>query len=118
MIVGDVHHVSLNVSDVGRAVSFYCDVLGLTRLPRPDLGLGGAWLGLPGGRQIHLIESEVPPDRGQHVAFEVDDIDLAVDELRRHGVDVSGPRRVGPTAARQAFFADPDGNRLELNQPA
>jgi glyoxylase I family protein len=115
--IADLHHVSINVSDVDRAVSFYVDVLGLELLPRPELGIGGAWLGLAGGSQIHLIEAEVPPDVGQHFAMAVDDIDAAVGALRANGVTVRGPQPVGDTGARQAFFADPDGNRLELNQP-
>jgi len=117
MIVRDLHHVSINVTDVDRAVRFYAEVLGLEQLPRPDFNFGGAWLGVAGGRQVHLIQADVPPDRGQHFAFQVDDIDATVDVLRANGVEVRGPLPVGDTPARQAFFADPDGNRLELNQP-
>ena len=118
MIVRDLHHVSINVTDVDRAVRFYAEVLGLEQLPRPDFDFGGAWLGVGNGRQVHLIQADVPPDRGQHFAFQVDDIDATVAALRASGVDVRGPVDVGGTSARQAFFADPDGNRLELNQPA
>lgn len=118
MIVQDLHHVSINVTDVERAVSFYADVLGLQRLPRPDFDFDGAWLGVPGGRQVHLIQADVPADLGQHVAFAVDDIDGAAIVLRGLGVTVNGPFAIGDSAARQAFLADPDGNRLELNQPA
>jgi len=117
MIVRDLHHVSINVTDVERAVTFYAEVLGLVPLPRPDFGFDGAWLAVDGGRQVHLIQADVPADLGQHVAFEVDDIEVAVTSLREHGVDVHGPVPVGDTSARQAFLADPDGNRLELNQP-
>jgi glyoxylase I family protein len=118
VIVSGIHHVSINVSDVDRALSFYVDALGLVPLPRPDFAFGGAWLATPDGRQVHLIAAEVPPDVGQHVAFEVDDIDAAVAALRDAGVEVSAPKAVGDTHARQAFLADPDGNRLELNEPA
>ncbi len=46
-----LHHVSINVSDVGRALAFYTDVLGLQqRTDRPDFGFGGAWLDA-GGQQ-------------------------------------------------------------------
>ena len=116
MVVAGVHHVSLNVTDVERAVGFYCDTLGVRVLPRPDLGVAGAWLELPDGRQIHLIQAPLPTQTGQHVAFAVDDIDAATAHLTALGIEVLGPRPVG--TARQAFFADPDGNRLELNQPA
>ena len=118
MLVADIHHVSLNVSDAERALSFYRDVLGLAPLPRPDFPFGGAWLDVGNGRQIHLIEAPVPADLGQHFAFRVDDIDASVASLRECGVEVPDAFAVGDTAHRQTFFSDPDGNRIELNQPA
>lgn len=118
MLVRDLHHVSINVTDMDAALHFYVDVLGLEVLPRPELGIGGAWLAVGDGRQVHLIQVPVPPDMGQHFAFLVDDIDTTVATLTDAGVDVRGPIGVGDTGARQAFFADPDGNRLELNEPA
>jgi catechol 2,3-dioxygenase-like lactoylglutathione lyase family enzyme len=93
-MLSGVHHVSLNVSDAEARGRFYVD-----------------------GRQVHLIEVDgwVGPD-GQHVAFRVDDIDRAREELVSRGVDVSDPFEV-PGAGRQAFLKDPDGNLIELNQP-
>jgi len=44
VLVADIHHVSINVSDTERALAFYVGALGLRRLPRPTLGVGGAWL--------------------------------------------------------------------------
>ena len=60
MLVADIHHVSLNVSDTERSLAFYRDVLGMAELPRPDFSFGGAWLDAGNGRQVHLIEAEVP----------------------------------------------------------
>jgi catechol 2,3-dioxygenase-like lactoylglutathione lyase family enzyme len=118
MLIADIHHVSLNVSDTARALAFYRDVLGLQQLPRPDLGIGGAWLDAGNGRQIHLIEANVPGDLGQHVAFRVDDLDGVIAALRDSGFAVPDAVPVGKTRIRQTFLADPDGNRLELTQPA
>lgn len=117
MIVADIHHVSLNVSDTDRSLAFYRDVLGLRILPRPDFPFGGAWLDAGNGREIHLIEADVPPDHGQHVAFRVDDIDAVVASLRAAGQRLPDPKPVGGTATRQTFLRDPDGNLLELTQP-
>lgn len=116
MLVADIHHVSLNVADAERAIEFYTGVLGLGPLPRPDFGFAGAWLDAGGGRQVHLIEAEPPGDRGQHVAFRVDDLDAVVATLRSRGCEVSEPSRVGDTTLRQSFAFDPDGNRLEFTQ--
>ena len=56
-------------------IEFYTNVLGLTvRTDRPNFPFGGAWLDL-GGQQVHLIEAEVPPARGQHFAIHVADLD-------------------------------------------
>lgn len=117
VLVADIHHISLNVTDVERSLRFYSGVLGLEQLPRPDFPFGGAWLDAGNGRQVHLIEAEPPQDRGQHVAFRVDDLDAAVATLRAHGCEVGDPRPVGDTAIRQVFTLDPDGNRLEFTQP-
>jgi len=111
-----VHHVSINVRDAAEGVAFYTEVLGLTvRDDRPDFRFGGAWLDI-GGQQVHLIEAEVPVDRGQHVAIWVADIDTAVTALRQRGVEVSDPKPVA--SSRQCFLRDPSGNLIELHEPS
>ena len=110
-----MHHVSINVADVDEAVRFYTDVLGLAvRGDRPDFGFGGAWLDA-GGQQVHLIESALPQDLGQHFALLVEDLHAVVAELRADGVEVSDPSPVG--TSRQSFVHDPSGNLVELHQP-
>jgi glyoxylase I family protein len=110
-----LHHVSINVRDVSAARDFYVKALGLTeRGDRPDFSFDGAWLDA-GSQQIHLIKAEVPPDRGQHFALAVTDLDAAVAELRDHGITVTDPVPVG--TGRQSFLSDPAGNRIELQQP-
>lgn len=109
-----VHHVSVNVSDAVKSTAFYTDLLGGTvRDDRPDFGFGGAWINL-GSAQVHLIESEVPPNLGQHFAILVDDIDDVVRELRAKDVELDEASIVGPD--RQTFIDDPDGNVIELHQ--
>lgn len=113
-----LHHVSLNVHDAELTARFYEEVLGLSRVARPDFGVPGAWFQLGDGRQIHLIEvgsGHVAPT-GQHFAVRVDDIEAAVEDLRGRGIDVSDPLPI-PGAGRQSFFEDPAGNQIELNQP-
>lgn len=114
--LGEIHHVSLNVSDVERALGFYRDLIGLTEVPRPELSVAGVWLDAGGDQQVHLIVTGVPDDLGQHVAFRVDDLDRAIDELRSAGLEVPDARPVGDSTIRQTFVHDPDGNRLELTQ--
>lgn len=109
-----VHHVSVNVSKPEESIAFYTDVLGGTvRADRPDFAIGGAWIDL-GTTQVHLIEAEVPPNKGQHFAILVEDVDDVVRELRTKGFEVADARVVGPD--RQTFIDDPDGNAVELHQ--
>lgn len=111
-----VHHVSITVGDVEAAVRFYTEVLGCrVRDDRPDFGFPGAWLDVGDG-QLHLIGGEPPPDRGQHFAILVDDLDAVVTDLRRRGVEVPDPFPVGAGPARQTFVRDPSGNLVELHQ--
>lgn len=109
-----IHHVSINVTDTASAVKFYTSVLGLTvRDDRPSFAFDGAWLDLA-GQQVHLLEIDMPDDRGQHFAIAVADVAAAVAEIRSHGVTVSDPKPVG--SGLQSFLHDPSGNLVELNQ--
>jgi catechol 2,3-dioxygenase-like lactoylglutathione lyase family enzyme len=110
-----IHHVSICVKNEDEARDFYCDVLGMKVLPRPDFGFGGYWLDA-GGTQLHLMHSEDVPAGSHHFALQVDDLDEAVAAIRAHDVDVF-PVDHMQGAGRQAFLHDPSGNFIELNQP-
>jgi glyoxylase I family protein len=114
-----IHHVSLNVHDAAETARFYEEVLELRRLERPDFGFPGAWFEMDDGRQVHLIEvgSGHRAPGGQHFAIRVRDIDEQVAALRDRGVEIGDPHEL-PGAGRQAFFKDPAGNEIELNQPS
>lgn len=109
-----VHHVAICVADAQKGLAFYRDVLGMTQLPRPDLG-PGYWLDA-GGQQVHLMESDTQPLGANHFAIRVDDIDAAISDLQEQGVEVQRIPFI-PGAGHQAFLHDPFGNLLELNQP-
>jgi catechol 2,3-dioxygenase-like lactoylglutathione lyase family enzyme len=112
-----VQHVSLSVVDVAEALTFYSDVVGFDVLPRPDFGVAGAWLVTGNGVQIHLIEDpDFEAPAGPHFALETTDIDSEVTRLRARGVDVGDAFELN--GVQQAFFYDPSGNQIELNQPA
>lgn len=115
--LGGIHHVSINVSDVEAATSFYVETLGLEKLDRPDFDVAGTWLRSANGVEIHLIEVAgwVAP-KGQHYAFSVPDLDAAIASMRAKGVKIGDPRHIPGTGARQAFTFDPAGNMVEFNQ--
>jgi catechol 2,3-dioxygenase-like lactoylglutathione lyase family enzyme len=109
-----LHHVAICVADAQKGLAFYRDLLGMTQLPRPDLG-PGYWLDA-GGQQVHLMESDTPPPVANHFAIRVDDIDAAVTDLQEQGVEVYRVPLIAG-AGYQAVLHDPFGNLVELNQP-
>lgn len=115
MELSGVHHVSINVSDLEATAAFYLDVLGLEKLPRPEIPVEGIWLGCTDGSQIHLIINPVPTSEGQHYAFGVADLDAVITELAGQGIAASKPITV-EGVCRQAFCTDPSGNLVEFNQ--
>ena len=72
----------------------------------PTSGSADAWIDL-GPQQVHLIESTVPSNLGQHFAIRVADLDVVVGELRSKGLDVDDPVPVG--SGRQTFVDRPVG---------
>jgi len=114
-----IHHVSLLVSDTGRALTFYRDLLGIeVDGARPEMAYPGAWLQV-GAAQIHLLElpdvlrGTARPEHGgrdRHVALSVADLDALVTALETAGVAYTLSR-----SGRCALFCrDPDGNTIEL----
>lgn len=111
-----VHHVSINVGDADESIRFYRDILELAPLERPDFDFAGAWFSL-GEQQLHLIErADFVAPAGPHFALFVEDLDATIEVLSGRGVRVSAVAEI-PGICRQAFFADPTGNRIELNEP-
>jgi glyoxylase I family protein len=106
-----LHHASIRVSDLARAIAFYEGILGLRPIPRPDLGIAGRWYGVGGG-QLHLIEGPPPPTpldpSGPHFALAVADLDSARRELAAAGISTLDP------GGAQLWLQDPDGNVIEL----
>ncbi len=117
-----VHHVSVQVTDLERARSFYEGVLGLEEIERPDFGFPGVWYETE-GLQVHLI-GEIPgldrarPPKGlspiaTHIAFQVADYAQTLEALERQGIESAAfGEEVG-----QIFVRDPDGNVVELIVP-
>lgn len=123
--IHSLHHASLLIGDLQRSLAFYQGVLGLELdAARPDLGYPGAWLRLPDGRQIHLLELPNPDPqtgrpphggRDRHLALGVAHLDALKQRLKVEGIDYQESR-----SGRKALFCrDPDANALEfIEQPS
>ncbi len=119
------HHIAIICSDYPKSKHFYTEVLGLdivSEVYREGRNSYKLDLRLPDGVQIELFSFPDPPARLsypearglRHLAFEVPNIDKAVEELQDHGVAVEQVRVDEDTGKRFTFFSDPDGLPLEL----
>ena len=120
MILG-IEHVQITVPPeaVAQARAFYCDLLGLPEIEKPE-GLrkrGGFWLQV-GDRQVHVgVEDGVDRSATKaHVAYAVRDLVGWRQRLAAAGVEVL---EGVPIPGFDRFeFRDPFGNRVEFIESA
>jgi catechol 2,3-dioxygenase-like lactoylglutathione lyase family enzyme len=123
MRILSTHHVSLSTPDLARLRAFYGDTLGLPFVGR--FAEHGIDFFDAGGVAIEIEQADPSsPGTGRtgwnHVAWEVADVDATYAELAARGVPFPVPPEdfpPGSPSMRIAFFADPDGNVVELIQP-
>ena len=121
-----LHAVRYQVKDVSRAVSFYTEQLGfdLDRTHLPAFGqvsLGDFKLILSGpgasGSRPMPDGHEQQPGGWNRVILEVRDLQARIDALKKAGLRFRNEMEVGP-GGRQIQLEDPDGNPIELFEPA
>jgi len=125
MKIKAIHHIALLTDDYPRSKAFYTEVLGFSvisetwRAERQSYKLDLAIAGL---YQIELFSfpnyrerASYPEAKGlRHLAFAVDDVEAAAEELRSKGVTVEAVRIDELTQKKFVFFTDPNGQPLEL----
>jgi catechol 2,3-dioxygenase-like lactoylglutathione lyase family enzyme len=129
-------HVGLSVADLDAQSRFYGSALGLTEVEEqfamPEAGVRSVILRNSGGLKLELIErsGSTPQEYRDpfdgagtqgyfHWALYVDDLDGAYAQLLAAGArGVSEPAPAVREGARFAYVKDPEGNLLELIQPA
>ena len=119
MTILGVHHAQISIprGAEGAARAFYCGLLGLKEIEKPDSlkGRGGFWLEL-GSFQVHA-GAEEGVDRAAtraHVAYEVNDLAAWRQKLEATAVKVHDGV---PIPDYERFeFRDPFGNRVEFLQ--
>ena len=124
--VRGVHGVRYQVSDVARAVAFYTQHLGFTvkhqQLPAfANVSLAGGEIllsgpGASGSRPMPGGEQQ-KPGGWNRVVLKVADLPACIDELKKAGVTLRNEMESGP-GGRQIQIEDPDGNPIELFEPA
>jgi predicted enzyme related to lactoylglutathione lyase len=111
--------VQLSVSDLGKAIAWYEQVLGFKTVERrDDLKFAHVETNVP-GLQLGLGEGGAQKGTGAVVInFSVVDVVAARKLLESRGVVFNGPTQIIPGKVALAGFRDPDGNQLRLAGPA
>lgn len=125
MKIKGIHHIAILAGDYEKSKKFYTEILGFTILSETyrterksyklDLAINGIY-------QIELFSfpeykerASFPEAKGlRHLAFAVDDIEEAVNDLKLKKVDVQEIRTDELTHKKFCFFYDPNGQPLEL----
>ena len=124
--VQGVHGIRYQVKDVARAVAFYTTHLGFTlehqQLPAfASVSLGDAQILLSGpqasGSRPMPSGQQQEPGGWNRVVLRVNDLAAFVETLKKAGVRFRNDMETGP-GGRQIQVEDPDGNPIELFEPA
>ena len=125
MNIKGIHHIAIIAGDYERSKRFYTEVLGFTIIKETfrkernsyklDLAINGLYsielFSFPNNRE----RASFPESKGlRHLAFAVDNLAMAVSELKAHGVEVQSIRTDEITNKQFCFFYDPNGQPLEL----
>ena len=125
MNIRAIHHIAILTDDYETSKRFYTEVLGFDiiretyRAERQSYKLD---LAIAGHYQIELFSFPEFRERGsypeakglRHLAFAVDDVEVAASELRERHVPVEPVRVDELTNKKFVFFTDPNGQPLEL----
>jgi len=125
MNINKIHHVAIICTNYETSKKFYTEVLGLKVLSevyREERQSYKLDLMVNNQYQIELFSFPNPPSRPnrpeaaglRHLAFEVNNISEAVQELTEKGIEVEEIRIDPITDKKFTFFQDPDGLPLEL----
>lgn len=119
MSIQRIHHIQITIptTDTDQARHFYCGVLGLTEISKPESlqGRGGFWVQLANA-DVHIgVEAGVDRNMTKaHIAYEVDDLASI-----RHKIEAANlPIKDSIPILGYARFEcrDPFGNRVEFIQ--
>ncbi len=119
IVIEDIDHIGLTVSNLDASIEFYKDIFDfeiVEKLPNARqafLRVSGIMLGL---FEVEGYSNQT--NSKNHLSFYVDeeDFDDAVDEIRERDIPiVFGPENI--RKGQSVVFLDPDGNQIELCYP-
>lgn len=115
LVITQIDHVSVVITDVERSRRFYCDILGLSEIAKPrTFDFVVLWFDL-GNQHLHLLHKDEADSRSpRHFALRVADVQAARRHFQQHGVAIQETTPI--PGADRFFIFDPDGNRIEIIQ--
>ena len=125
-LIREFHGVRYQARDVERSVEFYTSKLGfklehqhLPQFATVSFGLLKIFLSGPGasGSRPMPDGKRQEPGGWNRVVLHVDDLPSRIAELKQSGLHFRNEMEVGP-AGKQILVEDPDGNPIELFEPA
>jgi glyoxylase I family protein len=121
-----LHGVRYQVKDVARAVRFYAEKLGfelrheqLPAFANVTLGDFSLLLSGPGASGSRPLPGGVSQEPGgwNRIVLRVSDLPARIEAMKKAGLKFRNAMEVGP-GGRQIQLEDPDGNPIELFEPA
>ena len=133
-LIRSVNHIAIIVSDVGRSLAFYTEIIGFQQIQRPNFDRHGAWLTM-GNLELHLIKGVPNAPSGRdlivsHIALDTNEPHKVLEKLLeyevpfRQNISVPDPQKARENLVEafensegkitQYFVRDPDGYYLEL----
>ena len=133
-LIRSVNHIAIIVSDVGRSLAFYTEIIGFQQIQRPNFDRHGAWLTM-GNLELHLIKGVPNAPSGRdlivsHIALDTNEPHKVLEKLLeyevpfRQNISVPDPKKARENLVEafensegkitQYFVRDPDGYYLEL----
>ena len=120
MHITEIAFVAYPVTDIDRARAFYEDVLGLAigEIAEEIDGVAGKhWIEYEIGEGTFAISNMWEPDgkSGPTIAFEVEDFDRSIAQLKGAGANIVAERIDSPVC-KFALITDPDGNGITIHK--
>ena len=133
-LIRSVNHIAIIVSDVGRSLAFYTEIIGFQQIQRPNFDRHGAWLTM-GNLELHMIKGVPNAPSGRdlivsHIALDTNEPHKVLEKLLeyevpfRQNISVPDPQKARENLVEafensegkitQYFVRDPDGYYLEL----
>jgi len=116
MKIKEIGFVAIPVTDIARARKFYECVLGLQKT---EEFMDGQWIEYGIGKDTLAIANVspdwTPSDQGTGAAFELEDFDGAITELKKANVRFAAEAFETPVC-HMAVVQDPDGNKIMIHK--